>query len=216
MEHSFARPASGGGDLALQSYINRTFEDPLDDKSISPRPDALVLYCPAFDGIDIWFVKTQTLIQRTKADAAAFLPLLTRFVKNTTDAFATPLQHRVDLIELAATLGAERGIAKDEIEQFQKVLQLFTQRDWQLLHPFQDALEMSASRILPPYPLPPTLIMFARQKHQESTADDRGLSDRTHAARRKVISVVALRAFRIARYNDRLTTARHPGMRYDL
>ena len=61
-----ATGTSGGGDLALQSFLNRTFEDPQDDRSISPRPNALVLYCPAFDGIDIWFVKTETILQKTK------------------------------------------------------------------------------------------------------------------------------------------------------
>ena len=67
-----ATGTSGGGDLALQSCINQTFEDSNDDQSVSHRPDALVLYCPAFDGIDIWFVKTDTLLERTKEDAPTF------------------------------------------------------------------------------------------------------------------------------------------------
>lgn len=160
-----ATGTSGGGDLALQSCINKSFEDPQDDQSVSPRPDALVLYCPAFDGIDIWYVKMETLQQRTKTDASSFLPLLPRFIKNTTDEYATPLDHRANLIELAATLGKENGITDAEIARFQKVLELFNARDWQLLHPIEDALKMSASRILTDEPLPPTLIMLGDRDH---------------------------------------------------
>ena len=160
-----ATGTSGGGDLALQSWLNTAFEDPNDSREISHRPDALVLYCPAFDGIDIWFVKTQTLVEKTKADAPSFLPLLSKFIKNTTDPYATPLDHRAKLVELAAALGEEMGIDKAEVERFQEVLQLFNQRDWQLLHPVADALKMSASRILTEEPLPPTLIMFGDRDH---------------------------------------------------
>lgn len=160
-----ATGTSGGGDLALQSYINSDFEDPQDDQAVSPRPNALVLFCPAFDGIDIWFVRTKTLLQRTQADAPAFLPLLEQFVRNTTDEYATPLDHRAELIELAASLGQQEGIPAEEVRQFQAVLKLFNERDWQLLHPYQDALKMSASRILPAEPLPPTLMMFGDRDH---------------------------------------------------
>jgi dienelactone hydrolase len=38
-----ATGTSGGGDLALQASINRSFEDPNNDQSMSPRPDALIL-----------------------------------------------------------------------------------------------------------------------------------------------------------------------------
>ncbi len=160
-----ATGTSGGGDLALQSYLNKAFEDPQDDQSVANKPNALVLYCPAFDGIDIWFVKTETLTARTKADAPSFLPLLSRFVKNTEDEYATPLDHRAELLHLAAELGEEKGIDGDEVRRFQSVLELFNERDWQLLHPAEDALQMSASRILTKEPLPPTLIMFGRRDH---------------------------------------------------
>ncbi len=160
-----ATGTSGGGDLALQTYINKEFDSPQDDKTISPHPNALVLFCPAFDGIDIWFVKTATLLQRTKAEAPSFLPLLNRFVRNTTDQYATPLDHRTDLMELAAVLGQQHDIQPEEIQRFQTVLESFNARDWQLLHPYQDALKMSASRILPAEPLPPTLIMLGDRDH---------------------------------------------------
>jgi acetyl esterase/lipase len=160
-----ATGTSGGGDLALQSCINRAFEDSNDDQSISHRPDALVLYCPAFDGIDIWFVKTDTLLQRTKEDAPAFVPHLRRFARKTPEGYSVPLDHRANLIKLAAQLGQQKGIAETEITQFQKVLELFNARDWQLLHPVADALKMSASRILTKEPLPPTLILFGDRDH---------------------------------------------------
>lgn len=162
-----ATGTSGGGDLALQSCINRAFEDSNDDQSISHRPDALVLYCPAFDGIDIWFVKTDTLLQRTKEDAPAFVPHLRRFARKTPEGYSVPLDHRANLIKLAAQLGQQEGIAETEITQFQKVLELFNARDWQLLHPVDDALRMSASRILPKEPLPPTLLLFGDRDHLE-------------------------------------------------
>ncbi len=171
-ERIVATGTSGGGDLALQSYINSAFEDPNDDRSISPRPNALVLYCPAFDGINIWFVKMETLLNDTKVKAPAFTPHLLRFIKNTTDEYAVPLDHRANLIQLAATLGKEQSIDADEIKKFQDVLKQFNQRDWQLLHPVEDALKMSASRILTKEPLPPTLIMFGDRDHlyQHQTA----------------------------------------------
>lgn len=160
-----ATGTSGGGDLALQSYINKAFEDPQDDKSVSHRPNALVLYCPAFDGVDIWYVKTELLLEKTKVDAPSYLPLLTKFIKNTTDQYATPLSHRADLIKLAATLGNQGGIDEPEIKSFQAIMQMFNERDWQLLHPAEEALKMSASRILTKEPLPPTLIMFGERDH---------------------------------------------------
>jgi len=160
-----ATGTSGGGDLALQSYINTAFEDPRDDRSISYRPNALVLYCPAFDGIDIWFVKTQDFVRRTERDAPSFVPLLTQFVKSTSDAYVVPLDHRAELIKLATALGKEKGIAESEIECFRQVLELFNNRDWQLLHPVADALKMSASRTLGEEPLPPTLIMYGHRDH---------------------------------------------------
>jgi acetyl esterase/lipase len=125
----------------------------------------LVLYCPAFDGIDIWFVKTDTLLQRTKEDAPAFVPHLRRFARKTPEGYSVPLDHRANLIKLAAQLGQQKGIAETEITQFQKVLELFNARDWQLLHPVADALKMSASRILTKEPLPPTLILFGDRDH---------------------------------------------------
>jgi poly(3-hydroxybutyrate) depolymerase len=64
-----ATGTSGGGDLALQSHLNRSFKHVQDNKAVSCSPNALVLYCPAFDGIDIWFVKTATILERTKAEA---------------------------------------------------------------------------------------------------------------------------------------------------
>ena len=160
-----ATGTSGGGDLALLSCLNTTFEHASDDRSVSPRPNALVLYCPAFDGIDIWFVKMETLLERTKAEAPAFLPHLSRFIRNTTDPYATPLDHRSALLELAATVGEEQKISDAEIAKFREIVGLFNERDWQLLHPFQDALQMSASRILTKEPLPPTLIMLGDRDH---------------------------------------------------
>ncbi|WP_166831100.1 alpha/beta hydrolase [Thalassoroseus pseudoceratinae] len=164
-ERIAATGTSGGGDLALQSSINKAFEDPQDDRSISHRPDALVLYCPAFDGINIWFVKSAAMLEQVKADAPSFEPLLSRFVKDTEREYVTPLDHRANLIELAARLGDEKGIESDEVERFQQILKMFNERDWQLLHPADDALKMSASRILTKEPLPPTLIMFGTRDH---------------------------------------------------
>lgn len=160
-----ATGTSGGGDLALQSCINESFEDANDDKSVSHRPNGLVLYCPAFDGIDIWFVKTDELLQRTKDEAPAFVPHLKRFASKTPEGYSVPLDHRVNLIKLAESLGKVEGIEDEEIARFQKVLELFNARDWQLLHPVADALKMSASRILPKDPLPPTLIQFGDRDH---------------------------------------------------
>lgn len=160
-----ATGTSGGGDLALQSAINTAFDDRQDDLSISPRPDALVLYCPAFDGIDIWFVRTETLLGRTKAEAPSYLPLLPQFIRSTKDEYALPLNHRADLIMLAASLGKEKGLEESEIKAFQNILGIFNKSDWQLLHPVEDARRMSASRILTEKLLPPTLIMFGTRDH---------------------------------------------------
>lgn len=160
-----ATGTSGGGDLALQSCINRSFEDSNDDPSISHRPDALVLYCPAFDGIDIWFVKTEDLLARTKQDAPSFAAHLNKFARHTPEGYSVPLDHRSSLITLAMTLGRREGIDAAEIARFQKVLELFNARDWQLLHPVADALKMSASRILPKERLPPTLILLGDRDH---------------------------------------------------
>lgn len=164
-EKIVATGTSGGGDLSLQSSINRSFEDANDDLSISPHPDALILYCPAFDGIDIWFVKSETLRQRTKEDAPAFIPHLKNFARPTPEGYSVPLDHRVELIKQAAILGKQEGINDEEIAKFQKVLEIFNARDWQLLHPVADALQMSASRILSKEPLPPTLIMHGDRDH---------------------------------------------------
>ncbi|MDF1746506.1 MAG: alpha/beta hydrolase [Gimesia sp.] len=160
-----ATGTSGGGDLALQAAINTSFEDRNDDHRVSPRPNALVLYCPAFDGIDIWFVKMEVFLNETKARAPAFLPFLLKFIKNKTDEYAMPVDHRANLIQLAAKLGKEQNIDASETKNFQEILKLFNQRDWQLLHPARDALKMSASRILTKEPLPPTLIMFGDRDH---------------------------------------------------
>ena len=164
-ERIVATGTSGGGDLALQSYFNTAFVDPQDDQSVSPSPNALLLYCPAFDGINIWYVRTDTILRKTKADAPSFLPVLTRFIKNTTDEYAMPLGHRADLIKLAATLGNEKGIDETELKNFQVILELFNKSDWQLLHPIEDALTMSASHLITEATFPPTLIMFGTRDH---------------------------------------------------
>ncbi len=165
-EKIVATGTSGGGDLALQSHLNRAFEHASDDRSVSCSPDALVLYCPAFDGIDIWYVKAAPFRQRTQAEAPSFVPLLGRFVADAGEGFVKPVDHRAKLIELAAMLGREQRIAEAEIAKFQEILKLFNERDWQLLHPVEDALKMSASRILTrDRPLPPTLILFGDRDH---------------------------------------------------
>jgi acetyl esterase/lipase len=164
-ERIVATGTSGGGDLSLQSYFNKAFEDRQDDQAVSPRPNALLLYCPAFDGINIWYVKTEAIVQMTEVDAPSFLPVLTQFIKNTTDEYAVPLGHRADLIKLAASLGSEKGIADTEIKRFQQILELFNKSDWQLLHPIEDALTMSASRLITDATFPPTLIMFGTRDH---------------------------------------------------
>lgn len=163
-EKIVATGTSGGGDLALQSHLNRAFEHESDDKTISCSPDALVLYCPAFDGIDIWFVKSEELRRRTKAEAPSFFPHLGLFA-NLDGEYAQPVDHRAKLIELAASSGKENSIDPAEIERFQKILEIFNERDWQLLHPAEDALKMSASRILTEDPLPPTLMLFGTRDH---------------------------------------------------
>lgn len=166
-----ATGTSGGGDLALQGFINTEYEDDTDDQTVSHQPNALVLYCPAFDGINIWFVKMDTLYANTKANAPAFLPLLDQFIKNTTDTYATPVDHKVNLIDKAATLGKAKGIDAAQIKAFQEVLDAFNKRDWQLLHPWQEALHMSASRILTKEPLPPTLLMYGTRDHLREHQD---------------------------------------------
>ncbi|MCA9114008.1 MAG: alpha/beta hydrolase [Planctomycetaceae bacterium] len=164
-EKIVATGTSGGGDLSLQASINRAFENPRDDRTVSPRPDALILYCPAFDGIDIWYVTTKVVLDRTRKGAPSFLPLLPRFIENTTDEYATPVNHRADLIQLAADLGKEQNIDEGEISNFQNVLRLFNKSDWQLLNPVEDELKMAATRILDDEPFPPTLIMYGDRDH---------------------------------------------------
>jgi acetyl esterase/lipase len=161
-----ATGASGGGDLALQTCLNDSFFHEADDLSVSCCPDALVLYCPAFDGIDIWFVKNATIREQTRKKAPAFLDHLSRFIADPNDEYARPLDHRANLIQLAETLGREKGIHPDEVERFQTVLKLFNERDWQLLHPAEDALKMSATRLLTKQKtLPPTLILIGDRDH---------------------------------------------------
>lgn len=161
-----ATGTSGGGDLALQAHLNQAFVDPNDDLSVSARPDALVLYCPAFDGIDLWFVKRDELAKRTREEAPDFLPWLDQFVSGLDTEYAQPRDHRAVLIERAKTLGEEKGAAPEAIRAFQAVLEMFNERDWQLLHPVEDALEMSASRLLRKgQALPPTLILIGDRDH---------------------------------------------------
>ena len=166
-----ATGTSGGGDLALLSHLNRTFEDANADRSVSASPDALVLYCPAFDGIDIWFVKTDAFMTKVKADAPAFVPHLSRFVRGTEDDYVTPLNHRTTLIEHAAVIGKANKIDEAQIKGMQDALMMFNARDWQLLHPFEDALKMSASRMLTKEPLPPTLILLWDRDHLATYQD---------------------------------------------
>lgn len=167
-----ATGTSGGGDLALQTQINSAFEDPLDDHTISHRPDALVLYCPAFDGINIWFVKRSDFVPVVRETAPSFLPLLDQFVKKVDEDYLQPLDHREAMIQQAAELGRDRKLPEAEVKSFQKALEQFNERDWQLLHPVADALKMSASRILTRDPLPPTIILYGTRDHlhQHQTA----------------------------------------------
>ena len=65
------------------------------------------------------------------------------------------------MIELATTLGIDEA----ETKKFQEILGLFNNRDWQLLAPIEDALKMSASRILTKKPLPPTIFLFGDRDH---------------------------------------------------
>ena len=165
-EKIVATGTSGGGDLALQSHLNRSFTHKQDDLAVSCSPDILVLYCPAFDGIDLWFVKTEDFLNATRASSPAFIPYLDRFIANTGDSYARPIDHRKTLIELADTIGIQNNISKAEIESFQNTLELFNERDWQLLHPAEDALEMSATRILTKSSrLPPTQILIGDRDH---------------------------------------------------
>lgn len=160
-----ATGTSGGGDLALQSHLNRSFQYADDDLAVSPSPDALVLYCPAFDGIDIWFVKMEDIVERTKKDAPSYLPLLTSFIESTDGDYAQPVDHRTKLIDRAASMGKAKNFAPKETEAFQGILGQFNERDWQLLHPAANALKMSASRILTKDPLPPTIILHGERDH---------------------------------------------------
>lgn len=168
-----ATGTSGGGDLALQSHLNPHFVEPSDDLSVSCSPDVLVLYCPAFDGLDLWFVKSQELKQQTKANAPAFVDLLEEFAGDLDEEYAKPLDHRATLIEKAATLGGDKGIDETQIVAFQKVLELFNERDWQLLHPVTDARRMSASALIKKdEPLPPTLMLFGDRDHLKSAQEN--------------------------------------------
>lgn len=164
-EKIVATGTSGGGDLALLTTLNQTFEHPTDDSSVSAQPDALVLYSPAFDGIDIWFVTSAAILSRTKAEAAVFLPELDSFFTNMDTGYVQPLDHRAALIAKAAKIGEQKAFDKDEVAAFQDILGLLNKRDWQLLHPAEDALQMSASRILTRNPLPPTIILLGNRDH---------------------------------------------------
>ena len=109
-------------------------------------------------------MKSEELRRRTKAEAPAFFPHLGLFA-NTDGEYAQPVDHRANLIELAASAAETQDIDAAEIERFQKILELFNERDWQLLHPAKDALKMSASRILTEDPLSPTLMLFGTRDH---------------------------------------------------
>ncbi len=159
-----AMGTSGGGDLALQSHLNRAFQHESDDTSVSCSPDVLVLYCPAFDGIDIWFVKAGEIQKRIETEAPSFKKYTDEFYKVTGD-YVTPLDHRKTLFELAETVGVAQKIPADQIAAFQEILKLFNERDWQLLHPVEDALKGSAFRILTKDPLPPTIILHGTRDH---------------------------------------------------
>lgn len=160
-----ATGTSGGADLALLTHLNQSFVHPEDDQSVSASPDALVLYSPAFDGLDIWFVKSADFYPRLKAEAPAFAPLLERFVTPLDSGYIQPLDHRAVLLELADELGRERGIPGKQVAAFKDILSLLNKRDWQLLHPVKDALKMSASRILTRDPLPPTIVLLGDRDH---------------------------------------------------
>ena len=160
-----ATGTSGGGDLALPSHLNRSFQHADDDLSISPSPNALVLYCPAFDGIDIWFVKMEDIVGRTNKEAPSYRQFLTSFITSIYGEYAQPVDHRANLLALAEKIGKERNIVQKEIEAFAEIIGQFNKRDWQLLHPAADALKMSASRIITKDPLPPTIILHGGRDH---------------------------------------------------
>ena len=168
-----ATGTSGGGDLALQSHLNPYFVDPSDDLSISCSPNVLALYCPAFDGLDLWFVKSAVLKAQTAENAPAFVGLLGEFASDIDEEYAQPLDHRAKLIEKAAILGRDEGIDEAQIAAFQKILELFNERDWQLLHPVADARRMSASALIKKgEPLPPTLMLFGDRDHLKSAQEN--------------------------------------------
>jgi len=161
-----ATGTSGGGDLALQAHLNQTFDHADENLSVSSSPDVLVLYCPAFDGINIWFVKTAPFVRRVREEAPSFIPLLDKFIEDQKSEYAKPIDHRAALLKLAGTLGKEKSFDAKEVEDFQLILGLFNKRDWQLLHPAEDALKMSASRTLTrERSLPPTFILFGDRDH---------------------------------------------------
>jgi len=157
--------ASGGADLIFLAHLNRTMRYPDDDTSVSPSPNALILYCPSFCNGKLFMVKTKTLVARTRAEAPGFAPHLTRFIKNTTGEYATALDRRKALIALAASLGKQKGIPRARIKAFQSILGLFRKDDMQLLHPVEDVLGMCTIDLLTEAPLPPTLIMFGDRDH---------------------------------------------------
>ena len=164
--------ASGGADLIFLAHLNKTMNHPDDDMSVSPSPNALILYCPSFCNSlsplkepGTRLVATRAIIERTRKASPDFLTHLTRFVKNTTDEYASPLDRRNDLIKKAAALGREMGIDEAQIKAFQETLALFRKDDMNLLHPVGDALQMRTIGLLTDAPLPPTLIMFGNRDH---------------------------------------------------
>jgi len=160
-----ATGTSGGADLALLTHLNRAFTHPEDELETSSSPDALVLYAPAFDGLDIWFVKSADFLARTRAEAPAFEALLGHFVDDLDQEYLQPLDHRATLISRAAEIGAREEIADPQIATFQEILGMLNKRDWQLLHPVEDARLMSASRLLTRDPLPPTIVLLGDRDH---------------------------------------------------
>jgi len=128
-----------------------------------------VLYAPAFDGLDIWFVKSADFLARTRAEAPAFEALLGHFVDDLDQEYLQPRDHRATLISRAAEIGAREEIADPQIATFQEILGMLNKRDWQLLHPVEDARLMSASRLLTRDPLPPTIVLLGGRPHLHET-----------------------------------------------